>query len=87
LLQRRSGDMFNRFNVGTGGKFWNDATESLMNGMLRRNHVREDGAVYGKHRSGCFITRRLDTKDGTRHPGGGGLFNGRHHEVFADHAT
>ena len=56
LLQRLSGDIFNRFNVGTGGKLGNDATESLMNGMLRRNNVREDGAVCGKHRCGCFIT-------------------------------
>ena len=34
LLQRLSGDIFNQFNMGTGGKFRNDATESLMNGML-----------------------------------------------------
>ena len=34
FLQRFSGDNFNRFNVGTRGEFGNDATESLMNGML-----------------------------------------------------
>ena len=34
LLEGRSRDSFNRFNVGTGGEFGNDATESLMNGML-----------------------------------------------------
>jgi hypothetical protein len=34
LLQRLRGDTFNRFNVGTGGEFGNDATESPMNGML-----------------------------------------------------
>ena len=34
LLHRLSGDLFNRFNVGTRGEFGNDATESLMNGML-----------------------------------------------------
>ena len=34
LLQRFSGNIFDRFNMGTGGKFGNDATESLMNGML-----------------------------------------------------
>ena len=87
LLQRLSGDIFNGFNVGTGGEFGDDATEALMNGMLRRNNVREHGSVYGKHRCRCFITRRLDTKDGPRHPGGGGLFNGRHHEIFAEHVN
>ena len=34
LLQRLRGDNFNRFNVGTGGEFGNNATESPMNGML-----------------------------------------------------
>ena len=56
LLHCFSGDVFNRFNVGTGGEFGNDATESLMNGMLRRNDVREDDAVCCKHRCRRFIT-------------------------------
>ena len=34
LLERRSGDTFNRLNVGTGSKFWNDASETLVNVML-----------------------------------------------------
>ena len=34
LLERRSRDTFNRLNVGTGGKFGNDASETLVNIML-----------------------------------------------------
>jgi hypothetical protein len=34
LLECRSRDAFNRLNVGTGGKFWNDASETLVNIML-----------------------------------------------------
>ena len=34
LLECRSGDTFNRLYVGTGGKFGNDASESLVNIML-----------------------------------------------------
>ena len=34
LLERQSGDTFNRLNVGTGGKFGNHASETLVNVML-----------------------------------------------------
>jgi hypothetical protein len=34
LLECRSGDTLNRLNVGTGGKFGDDASETLVNVML-----------------------------------------------------
>ena len=55
LLECRSRDTFNRFDVGTGGKFGNDASEPLVNIMLLRNNVREDGAVCCKSRCSRFI--------------------------------
>jgi hypothetical protein len=51
--------------VGTRGKFGDYATETLMDGILRRNDVGEDRSIGGQDRGGSFVTRGFDTQDRT----------------------
>lgn len=69
LPQRLAGNLFNRFDMGTGSKLGHDAAESLMHSMLRGNNVRENGPVRCQDRGGSFIARGLDPEDGAKCPG------------------